>query len=85
MRTFVTEIASYARSFNPDFLVIPQNGIELTTSNGDFKSPVSTQFLSKINGWGQEDLFYGSVRDDVATKASDQKQCYNIGHRLLFY
>lgn len=28
MRTFVTEIASYARSFNPDFLVIPQNGIE---------------------------------------------------------
>lgn len=70
MRNFVTEIANYARTFNPNFNIIPQNGIPIVTKYGDLSDPIDKQFLSKINGWGQEDLFYGAERDNVATDSS---------------
>lgn len=58
MRDFVIEIAEYAREKVPDFIVIPQNGIELTDH---------ALYLNTIDGVGQEDLYYGYNEDDMQT------------------
>jgi cysteinyl-tRNA synthetase len=67
MREFVININGYAKAFNESFLVIPQNGIELVSTNGESDGPVHSDYLEAIDGNGQEDLFYGYSRDDRAT------------------
>ena len=34
MRNFVIQISQYAKNLNPNFVVIPQNGVEVMTNNG---------------------------------------------------
>ncbi|MBK6619618.1 MAG: endo alpha-1,4 polygalactosaminidase [Saprospirales bacterium] len=58
MRDFVGEIGDYAKNADPDFAIVPQNGIELTSSSA---------YLAVIDGVGQEDLFFGYNKDDKAT------------------
>lgn len=67
MRDFVIHIAGYARGFDDDFIVIPQNGIELVSANGEADGPLSTSYVEAVNGHGQEDLFYGYNQDDHST------------------
>jgi cysteinyl-tRNA synthetase, unknown class len=71
MRDFVIGISNYARLSDPDFIIIPQNGIELITLNGEEDGYLSDSYLDAINGHGQEDLFYGYNDDDEATPAED--------------
>lgn len=71
MREFVIGISDYAKSMNPDFQVIPQNGIELVSTNGAENGLPDTSYLEAIDGNGQEDLFYGYTQDDKATPAGD--------------
>lgn len=71
MRDFVIGISNYARLSDPDFIIIPQNGIELITLNGEEDGSLSDSYLDAINGHGQEDLFYGYNDDDEATPAED--------------
>jgi len=72
MRDFVIGISQYAKAENADFVVIPQNGQELVTLNGEEDySPVGT-YLNAIDGVGREDLFYGYNEDDVATHVSEK-------------
>lgn len=56
MSDFVVGISDYAKNADPDFAVIPQNGIELANS-----------YIASIDGVGQEDLFFGYDKDDKAT------------------
>lgn len=67
MRDFVIGISEYAKAFDDSFLVIPQNGIELVSVNGEANGPVHATYLDAIDGHGQEDLFYGYKKDDQAT------------------
>lgn len=67
MRSFIGEISQYAKDRNPNFAIIPQNGIELVTSNGLPSGRIKTDYLNSIDGNGQESLFYGDRRDDVKT------------------
>ncbi len=69
MRAFVQGISAYARGLKPGFIVIPQNGHELVTTDGAPTSPPDSTYLAAIDGVGREDLFYGYVTDDVATAA----------------
>ncbi len=69
MRTFVKDISKYAKNIKPGFAVIPQNGIELVTVEDDFTDYPETDYLSAIDGLGQEDLFFGYDNDDEATPA----------------
>ncbi len=69
MRTFVGEISRYAKAANPGFAIIPQNGIELVTLNGDAAGQVASQYLTNIDAVGQEDLFYGYNADNQKTPA----------------
>jgi cysteinyl-tRNA synthetase, unknown class len=72
MRVFVSEISIYSKTLKSDFLIIPQNGVELVTNTGDASGTLSTAYLSAIDAVGREDLFYGYTQDDVATPALDR-------------
>ncbi len=71
MRDFVVGISEYARAFDASFVVIPQNGIELVSSNGEANGPLHGTYVEAIDGHGQEDLFYGYNKDDKATPESE--------------
>lgn len=72
MRSLVIRIAQQARSVDPDFIVIPQNGQELITQNGEADGPLAADYLAAIDGQGREDLFYGYTADNVATPPADR-------------
>jgi cysteinyl-tRNA synthetase, unknown class len=71
MRNFVQALSSYARTSDPDFIIIPQNGQELITLNGDNKGSPDLTYLSFIDGQGREDLFYGYDDDNQATPSEE--------------
>ena len=71
MREFVQEISAYGRARIADFIVIPQNGQELITKNGEAAGEPMSDYLSAIAGVGREDLYYGYNRDNEATPGED--------------
>ncbi len=72
MRDFVIGISEYAKSIDSEFIIIPQNGVELVSNTGDEDGSADPAYNSAINGNGQEDLFYGYDRDDKATPSSER-------------
>lgn len=71
MREFVIGLSQYSKGLKPNFIIIPQNGIELVTETGEDADALATSYLNAIDGHGQEDLFYGYNDDDVATPTAD--------------
>jgi cysteinyl-tRNA synthetase len=71
MRDYVMGISRTAKLINPKFAIIPQNGIELVTINGEDDGRPVTEYLATIDGNGQEDLFYGYEKDDNATSSEN--------------
>ena len=67
MRNFVIGISEKAKAAHPGFAVVPQNGIELITANGEALGDPVIAYLAAIDGHGQEDLFYGYASDDTPT------------------
>ena len=67
MRDFVQAISEYAKTTDMDFIIIPQNGQELITLNGDNEGTADLTYLAAIDGQGREDLFYGYDDDNKAT------------------
>ena len=67
MRDLVKGISQKSKAESAGFIIIPQNGIELVSSNGDADGEPITDYLTAIDGNGQEDLFYGYDNDDEAT------------------
>jgi cysteinyl-tRNA synthetase len=72
MRSFVQNISQYAKSIDRDFIIIPQNGQEIVTQNGESDGSPVPDYLAAIDGAGREDLFYGYNLDDEPTP-SDEK------------
>lgn len=62
----------YAKNIDPDFLIVPQNGQEILTTNSDPDGPLATDYIDAIDAVGREDLFYGYTGDDKATPAADR-------------
>ena len=50
MRDFVVEISRTARQQNPDFMVIPQNGLELIATGQEADGTLATDYLDAIDG-----------------------------------
>jgi cysteinyl-tRNA synthetase len=71
MRNFVIGISQYAKAQNPQFAIIPQNGIELITANGESDGTLVQTYLNAIDGVGQEDLFFGYEDDNKPTPSVD--------------
>ncbi|MCH8331434.1 MAG: endo alpha-1,4 polygalactosaminidase [Bacteroidetes bacterium] len=58
MQVFVIEISDYARGLDPDFIVIPQNGIELAFDYLDPADGTHPAYMAAVDGFGVEELFY---------------------------
>ncbi len=71
MRNFVINLSEYAKTQDSAFVVIPQNGIELVTLDGESDGAISTDYLNAIDGHGQEDLLYGYTGDDQASPSAE--------------
>ncbi len=72
MRDFVQDLSQYSKNIDADFMVIPQNGEQLATDNGEHNGIAATEYLNAIDGQGREDLFYGYNKDDKATPTDDK-------------
>ncbi|MFC2102311.1 endo alpha-1,4 polygalactosaminidase [Bacteroidota bacterium] len=71
MRSFIQHISVYARGYTPGFIVVPQNGQELITQNGESSGPLATTYLQTISGQAREDLFYGYYGDGLLTPSNE--------------
>ncbi|MBN2535857.1 MAG: endo alpha-1,4 polygalactosaminidase [Spirochaetales bacterium] len=71
MRDFVQNISVYTKAIDGDFIIIPQNGHELYTKNGEPDGSPDLTYLGAIDGVGREDLFYGYEDDDIPTPAGE--------------
>lgn len=71
MRRFVVEISEYAKSRRSSFAIVPQNGQELITHNGDASGTVQDEYLAAIDATGREDMYYGYYGDDILTPTED--------------
>lgn len=72
MRNFVQAIHACAKKIKPGFIVIPQNGHELLTENGEEKGVLEINYCAAIDGVGREDLFYGYEEDNIPTPESER-------------
>lgn len=67
MRSFVGALGTYARTRDANFIVIPQNGHELLTENGEPTGVAASAYVDGIDGVGREDLLYGYDADGQPT------------------
>ena len=77
MRKFVIRIADYSRNTSnngakADFIVIPQNGQEIITYNGEADGNLAADYIQAIDGVGREDLYYGYTSDNVLTPEAER-------------
>ncbi len=72
MRSFVRGISSYGKGISPGFIIIPQNGQELVSLDGEPDGPAAADYLAAIDGTGREDLFYGYTKDNSATPTDER-------------
>ena len=78
MRDFVKNISAYAKNINKNFIVIPQNGQELITQNGDPGGELKTAYIDAIEATGIEDMFYGYNNDDEKTPDEEMNYMLNL-------
>lgn len=81
MQDFVVDISNYAKEFDADFIVIPQNGVELGFNYLDQTEGLNTTYLAAINGIGMEELFYNGsaiASDERLTMLQDLKASKKI-------
>ena len=82
MRNFVIGISEYAKNKNPNFIVIPQNGVEIITKNGEPDGELAYDYINAIDGQAQEDLFYGYEDDNVPTPKEEREWLISFLDRL---
>ncbi|MES2589168.1 MAG: endo alpha-1,4 polygalactosaminidase [Bacteroidota bacterium] len=58
MQDFVIDISAYAKGINSNFAIIPQNGEELLYRFLNDGEGFDERFISAIDGYGIEELFY---------------------------
>lgn len=73
MRSFIIDLGTYAKNINNSFIVIPQNGQELITDNGEGDGTPEANYLATLDATGREDMFYGYTNDDEATPSEDMQ------------
>lgn len=73
MSVFVQDISLYAKSINPDFVVIPQNGAELVSITGDDEGLVNIDYVYAIDGMGQESLNFGYNADNEEAPVEENR------------
>lgn len=72
MRNFVQGISAYGKGKISNFIIIPQNGQEIITQNGEAEGVKETEYINSIDGAGREDLFYGYNNDNEPTPENEK-------------
>ena len=67
MRDLIQAISQKAKAIHPSFVIIPQNGHELLTDNGESTGTLVFDYLNALDGIGREDLYYGYTGDNIPT------------------
>ena len=67
MRGFVERLSAWARARSRSFFVIPQNGDELLTVDGEPDGALDAKYVAAIDGQGHEELSWGYHADDQPT------------------
>ena len=78
MRDFVIDLSSYSKGIDSDFIIIPQNGQELVTNNGEGNGTLQTAYLQAIDATGRESMFYGYYKDDQETPSEDKQHLLDL-------
>lgn len=79
MQNFVVNICQYCRSIKPNFILIPQNGIEVCFENIDPLGQINQNYINSIDAVGVEELFYNGkylpddYRIDMLTRVVKHK------------
>jgi cysteinyl-tRNA synthetase len=73
MRKLVEELSAYAHASDSTFIVVPQNGHEMATKDGEPDGELVEEYLAAIDGVGREDLFYGYDGMDVPTPVGERE------------
>ncbi|SED14655.1 cysteinyl-tRNA synthetase, unknown class [Tenacibaculum sp. MAR_2009_124] len=68
MRSFIMKISKYAKEHNPEFYIIPQNGIELCFNELEFSQGTHQKYINSIDGIGIESLFYPTKNANTKEK-----------------
>lgn len=71
MRELVQDISRYARSRNRDFIIVPQNGVELVTATGRVTGAVETEYLAALDGIAQQGVFFGLETVDQPSSVTE--------------
>ncbi|NMC60272.1 MAG: hypothetical protein GYA51_12950 [Candidatus Methanofastidiosa archaeon] len=82
MRDFVIALSNYSKEIDSSFIIIPQNGQELITDNGETDGIIQTDYVHAIDGTGREDLFFGFNKDNEETPENEKE--YMLDLCLLF-
>lgn len=61
MQEFIISISNYARSYDPDFIIIPQNGAEIAFKKTNPDDAISINYLKAIDAFAVEELFYNGA------------------------
>lgn len=61
MQDFIIDISAYARGYDSDFIIIPQNGSELAFNYLTKEDGLKPEMMGAIDGFGIEELFYNDV------------------------
>ncbi|WP_444930848.1 endo alpha-1,4 polygalactosaminidase [Microbulbifer sp. SSSA002] len=91
MRYFVEDISAYAKDINQQFIIVPQNGVELITTTTATTGSINEAYLDATDGFAQEALFFGEnniVNEPVSTSETQRLQTYldlakDEGHTIL--
>lgn len=72
MQAFIMELALHAKAQNPDFKIIPQDGINLAFVDGDWNKGLQSSLISLVDGWGIE----GMVGNGASLEPNENQQKY---------
>jgi uncharacterized repeat protein (TIGR02543 family) len=80
MQAFIMEIALHAKSRNPNFNIIPQDGIPLAYMNGTGSTvnDLLPELMTVTDGWGIEGTMATSNTPGVPTPTTSQQRYINL-------
>lgn len=58
MQDFVKNLSAYSKAQNPDFKIVPQNGIQLAFENRELGNALNMEYLNAVDAFGVEEIFY---------------------------
>lgn len=83
MQNLVINISKYARNIDPDFIIVPQNGIELAYNNLDPAEGINQEYINAIDGFGVEELFYNGTYQPDGERIPMLQELKNSGKVLV--